>query len=146
MRRFALTVSALGALLFAGLLALSWLSPLTLERAAREVLRMEVERRVGERIDALNSTRLAELAGKALAQTEADIAQTQERIRRDVPARVASVVADMMSADCECRRRMAAWHALATRPHCPAAARVSARISSVSRALICMNSGEVLSV
>lgn len=108
MRRFALTVSTLGTLLFAGLLALSWLSPLTLERAAREVLRMEVERRVGERIDALNSTRLAELAGKALAQTEADIAQAQERIRRDVPARVASVVADMMSADCECRRRMAA--------------------------------------
>ena len=106
MRTFALIVSALGALLFGGLLLLTYVSPLTLERAAREVVRMEVERRVGEKIDVLTESRIVGLAEKALKQTDADIAAAKESIRRDVPARVAGVVADMLKADCECRRRM----------------------------------------
>lgn len=107
MRRFALLVSALGTLFFAGLLLLSFVSPLTLERAAREVVRMEVQRRVGERMEALSQSRLVQLAGRALRQTEAEMAQAQEALAGDVPARVAGVVAQMMDADCECRRRMA---------------------------------------
>lgn len=107
MRSFALIVSALGTLLFGGLLALSFISPLTIERAAREIVRMEVEHQVGKKIDVLTDSRIAGLAEKALQQTDADIAATKESIRRDVPARVAAVVADMLKADCECRRRMA---------------------------------------
>lgn len=107
MRAFALIVSAIGTLLFSGLLLLTYVSPLTLERAAREVVRMEVERRVGEKIDVLTESRIVGLAEKALKQTDADIDATKESIRRDVPARVAGVVADMLRADCECRRRMA---------------------------------------
>ncbi|MDO5289252.1 MAG: hypothetical protein Q4F13_06410 [Pseudomonadota bacterium] len=103
----ALLISALGTLLFGGLLVLSFASPLALERAAREVVRMEVQRRVGERIDVLSQSRLTQLAGRALRQTEAQMAQMQEALRRDVPARVADVVAQMMNPDCECRRRMA---------------------------------------
>ncbi len=44
LRRLLLVVSALGALLFAGLAALSFIEPLWIERAVREVLRHEVRR------------------------------------------------------------------------------------------------------
>ncbi|QTD45715.1 hypothetical protein [Ottowia testudinis] len=107
MRAFALIVSALGTLLFGGLLLLTYVSPITLERAAREIVRIEVERRVGEKIDVLTNARIVGLAEKALKQTDADIDAAKESIRRDVPGRVAGVVAEMLKADCECRRRMA---------------------------------------
>jgi hypothetical protein len=70
-RRLLLVVSALGGLLFAGLVLLSFIEPLWIERAAREVLRHEVEKRVGERIDQRRNACAVQLAQKALGRTEA---------------------------------------------------------------------------
>jgi hypothetical protein len=106
MRRFILFVSALGAALFGGALLLSFVEPLLIERAAREIVRIEVERRVGEKIDDLSDKRIAGLAQRALQKTDVDIQRTQESIRADLPAKVARVVADMLKVDCECRKRM----------------------------------------
>jgi len=106
MRRILVVVSLLGVLLFGGAFALSFLDPLLIEHAAREVVRIEVERRVGEKIDSLSNSRVAGLAQRALQNTEADIARTQRAIRDDVPRKVADVVANMLNADCECRKRL----------------------------------------
>jgi hypothetical protein len=64
-RRVLLAVSLLGILVFGGAAVLSFLDPLLVERGAREIVRIEVERRVGERIDSLSDSRIAGLAQRA---------------------------------------------------------------------------------
>ena len=107
MRIILLALSLLGAALFGGAFALSFADLLLVERAAREVVRIEVERRVGEKIDSLSNSRVAGFAQRALQNADADIARSQRAIREEVPRKVAKVVADMLDADCECRKRLA---------------------------------------
>ena len=106
MRRAVLVLSLLGTVLFGVAFFVSFVSPLVIERAAREIVRIEVERRVGEKIDRLSNARIAELAQRALQHTDEEISRTKESIRRDLPRKVANVVADMLNADCECRKRL----------------------------------------
>jgi hypothetical protein len=108
MRTVLLVLSMFGALLFGTALVLSYISPLLIERAAREVVRIEVEHQVGETIDSLSQSRIVGLAERALEKTDAEIAETQQSIRADLPRKVASVIADMLNADCECRKRLVA--------------------------------------
>jgi hypothetical protein len=108
MKTALLALSLLGVLFFGAAFALSFADPLLIERAAREIVRIEVEHRVGEKIDELSGSRLAGLAERSLRDTEADIARAQRAIRDDVPRKVANVMADMLNADCECRKRLVA--------------------------------------
>ncbi|MDG0852629.1 hypothetical protein [Roseateles puraquae] len=105
--RALLALCAAGLALFGGLLFVSYAAPLTIERLARDAIQLEVERRVGARIDALSDTRLAGLARKALEKTSAEAAAAEAALRQQVPRRVANLVADMLKADCECRKRLA---------------------------------------
>lgn len=98
---------AAGLAVFGGLVVVSYATPITVERLAREAIQLEVERRVGERIDALSNTRLAGLARQALGKTSAQAAAAEDALRQQVPRRVADTVADMLKADCECRKRLA---------------------------------------
>lgn len=107
MRRTILLVACLGAVLFGSAFAISFLNPLLIERAAREVVRLEVERRVGERVDALSNTKIVVLAQKALGRTDAEIEAARREIAEDIPRKVADAVARMLDADCECRKRLA---------------------------------------
>lgn len=106
MRRVVLILSLLGTALFAAAFALSFANPLLIERAAREIVRIEVERRVGEKIESLTDSRLAALAQRALQRADADIEGAKKAIREELPQKVANVVADMLNADCECRKRL----------------------------------------
>ncbi len=101
-----LTIGTAGAVLFGAALLLSWVEPLWIERAAREVVRIEVEKRAGEKIDRLSNSKVAALAAKALGQTETEIDAKRRELKEGVPAKVAQAVADMLHVDCECRRRM----------------------------------------
>lgn len=106
MRRALLLVAVFGVVLFGGTLALSWLNPLLIERAAREIVRIEVEQRVGEKVDVLTNSKVATLAAKALGQTETEIAARRRELKEGVPSKVAQAMADLLRVDCECRRRM----------------------------------------
>lgn len=106
MRRVLLTIGSAGAVLFGVAWLLSWVEPLWIERAAREVVRIEVEKRVGEKVDTLSNSKVAALAAKALGQTEAEIDAKRRELKEGVPAKVAQAVANMLRVDCECRRRM----------------------------------------
>jgi hypothetical protein len=105
-RHTILGLAMLGATLFTVALLASFLSPLLIERAAREIVRIEVERRVGQKIDALSNSTLTVLAQKALRKTDEEIDLARRALAQDVPRKVANVVADMLNADCECRRRL----------------------------------------
>jgi hypothetical protein len=106
MRRILLALSVFGALLFGAAYVLSYLNPLLIEGAAREVVRIEVERKVGESIDNLSHSRIVGLAERALKKTDAEIADTQRAIRAEVPRHVAIVITKMLNAHCECRSRL----------------------------------------
>lgn len=84
----------------------SFISPVTVEGLVRKLLQLEIERRVDERIDDLSSTRLVEFAQRALGKTDKDMEATRQAIRASVPQKVAEVVANMLNADCECRKRL----------------------------------------
>jgi hypothetical protein len=81
-----LALSVIGAFIFGGALALSWLNPLLVERAAREVVRIEVERRVGERIDELSESKIADFARGALRKTGVEIGGYPSRHTRRTSA------------------------------------------------------------
>jgi DNA-binding TFAR19-related protein (PDSD5 family) len=107
MRHALLLLSFLGTTLFAGALLLSFVDPLLIERAAREAIRFEVERRVGGRIDELSSARLVELARQAAGRTDKELEAAKAALRAEIPQRVAAVMSNMLKHDCECRKRLA---------------------------------------
>jgi hypothetical protein len=107
MRRALFILSILGFSVFAAILATSFFSPLTVERVAREIVRIEVERRVVNKIDALSNSRVVALAQMALGKTDAELQAAERLLADDVPRKVAAAVANMLNADCECRKRLA---------------------------------------
>ena len=108
MRKAILILALLGAGIFASAFVLSIVNPLLVERAARELVRIEVEKRVGEKIDSLSSSRLVGLAQRALGRTDVQIERTRQAIRDQVPRTVAVVMARMSDADCACREGLRA--------------------------------------
>ena len=106
MGRTLLILSVIGILLFTAAFAMSFADPLLVERAAREVVRIEIERRVGEKVEAFSNAKAVTLALKTLGKTNVEIETTRREIAEGVPRKVASVVADMLNADCECRKRL----------------------------------------
>ena len=106
MRRALLIFSLLGFGAFGSIFALSFLNPLLIEKAAREAIRIEVERRVGAKIDDLSNSKVVSLAQRALRKTDAELEDAKRALAADVPHKVAKAVADMLNADCECRRRL----------------------------------------
>ena len=107
MQRAIVAFGALCAALFASTLLLSYDNPRLIESAMREVIRIEVEREGAEKVDSLLNSRLAAAAQRALGSTDEQVAQARERLRADLPAKVAAVVADMVRPDCPCRARLA---------------------------------------
>jgi hypothetical protein len=106
MRRAILGFGLLGTVLFAAALLISFLHPILIEQAAREIVRIEVERRVGEKIEALSNAKVTVLAQKSLGKTDEELDAAKRALAQDLPRKVANVVADMLNADCECRKRL----------------------------------------
>lgn len=102
MRRFILMLSIAGFLLFSSAMVVSIFSPRLIESGLREVIRMEVERETGEKIEVLLDSRIASAAQRMLGKTDESITQA----RAELPSRVAIVVDYMLQPDCECRRRL----------------------------------------
>lgn len=107
MQRAIIGLGIVGAILFGAALILSFASPRLVESAMREVVRIQVERESGRKVDALLDTRIAGVARRMLGGTDEQMRQARERLRAELPAKVANVVADMARPDCECRVRLA---------------------------------------
>ena len=73
MRRALLIFSLLGFGAFGSIFALSFLNPLLIEKAAREAIRIEVERRVGAKLDDLSNSKVISLAQRALGKTDVEL-------------------------------------------------------------------------
>jgi hypothetical protein len=106
MRKILLWLGLFGTAVFVIAFVLSFLQPILIENAAREIIRIEVEKRMGERLDGLSNTRIAGIARSMAEKAQIDIQQTEKELRQEVPKRVAASVANMMKPDCECRQRL----------------------------------------
>lgn len=92
-----------GATLFGAALVASFVNPLFVEALARNVVRMEVEKRVGESLD---ESRLVALAERTLRRHSEEIAEARQALREGVPRKVAEVAGEMLKADCACRQKI----------------------------------------
>jgi hypothetical protein len=104
MRQLIASLSVLGILLFGSGFVLSFVNPAFVESVAREVIRIEVEHRVGEKTEDLRGTKLAALAERLSGRNAAEIEELKKRLAADLPQKVAGAVAQMRNMDCECRK------------------------------------------
>lgn len=107
-RRFALVLGALGCVFFSLAFAASFASPGFVEQAAKQAIRHEVEKRVREKVDALDEGFLLRQA-QVLARGHAErIGQARRALAQQLPERLSQVIAEMQNLDCECRRKVEA--------------------------------------
>ncbi len=102
-RAVVLWTGVVGAALFGTAFATSFVDPLFVEALARNMVRMEVEKRVGESLD---ESRLVALAERTLKRHSEEIAEARRALRDGVPRKVAEVVGEMLNADCACRQKI----------------------------------------
>ncbi|MFN4118989.1 hypothetical protein [Acidovorax sp.] len=106
LRTFLWALSGIGTLLFGGALLASLLNPLWVERVARDILRQQIESRVGEKLDALNARALTTRAGAVLQSQAQEAQRIRQMLASQLPERIGRVMADMADADCECRKKV----------------------------------------
>jgi hypothetical protein len=105
-RRFALFIAVLGTLLFGAAFALSLAKPIWVEQTARNLIRLEVETRLHEKIRSIDSSALAQKAA-TLAKGYADeVALAKRLLAQRLPQRVAEMMGEMQNLDCECRKKV----------------------------------------
>jgi hypothetical protein len=104
MRVFIAIISALGFGLMSLAFVLSYISPGFVESVAQDVVRMEVERRVGEKLNALESNKIVALAERMSGRNATEINEIKKQLAVGLPQKVAAIVAEMQNPDCSCRK------------------------------------------
>lgn len=105
-RSLLLLVSSVGVLLFGTAFFTSLANPGYVEEIAKNIIRHEIEKRVHEKIDALDGKFLAGKAGALIQKHAEEAEQARRQIREKVPERIAAVIAEMRNLDCECRKKI----------------------------------------
>lgn len=105
LRPVILAVALAGSALFGGLLAVSVVQPAWVEQSAREMIRVQLEKTTGEKIDALNSRFLQGQARAAMQEKALEIEAARKALTDGLPARILAIAAEMGVPECECRQR-----------------------------------------
>lgn len=105
------TFASAGLLLFGGILLLTFISPLQIERQARDYLQGEVEQRVSTQLGQYQSPTLEKAASLLAGRYQAQIDSAKQKLTEQLPARVEALVGQMQSPDCACRHAGVDWQA-----------------------------------
>jgi len=104
-----LTLRALGLaglVVFALAFAITFLSPIHVERAARGFIQGQIEAQIGDRLGGAAETQVGR-AARALAERHGEeIGALRKRLATGANAQIAAVIGRMQDPDCECRKRM----------------------------------------
>ena len=99
-----------GTLIFAVALALTFVSPIHYERAARNFIQHQIERQIVDRMGITPGDVRETRAGRALEMLadrhETEIAALRRHVSAGLNAQIAAVVARMQDLSCECRERL----------------------------------------
>ena len=104
LRATVFALGLIGALLFGSAWLASLVAPNWVEQIGRELVRQEVQKRVGQKIDALDQSALVGLARRYGGEQAARAERATRQLREQLPAKVAAVTAQMRDKDCTCRR------------------------------------------
>jgi hypothetical protein len=104
MRILILITALVSVTLFGSGFILSYVNPTFVESIARKVIRIEVERRVGERLTALENNKIVKFAERLSGRNAMEIADLKRKMAEGLPQKVAAVAAEMRNVDCECRK------------------------------------------
>jgi len=105
-RTLLLVFSAVGTVLFGAAFFASLLNAGYVEEIAKDIIRHQIEKKVQEKIDALDDKFLSTKAG-AWIKKHAEEAETARRqLKEKVPERISAVIAEMRNLDCECRKKI----------------------------------------
>ena len=127
-------ISGIGTAVFAAALIVSVVSPITIETLAREALRTEIQKRVGEKIESLDGSKIAELAGRIAQRNAAEMEEIKRSIEDGLPQRIASVVGEMLNASCECRKTIKKSFTNAYTEHLGRLTDINTRLTDLIRA------------
>jgi hypothetical protein len=105
LRPVILAIALAGTTLFGGLLAVSVVQPIWVEQSAREMIRVQLEKTTGEKIDALNNRFLQGKAAAAMQEKAHEIEAARKALADGLPAKVLAIAAEMGVPECECRQR-----------------------------------------
>ena len=104
-RTFTLLISLLGSIVFGGVLLTSLLQPIWIEHTARDLIRQHIEKKTGEKLQALDARFLSGRARLLWQGKEQEIDAARKALTAGLPARVAAIAAEMGVPTCECRKR-----------------------------------------
>ncbi len=107
-RQLVLALGILGCTVFSLGLAASIANPGFVEEIAKDIIRHEVEKRVHEKVEALDGRFLSGKAGILVARYAEQSNLARGLLAAQVPARVAAVIAEMRNLSCECRKHIEA--------------------------------------
>jgi hypothetical protein len=107
MRTFILFIALVGVTLFGTAFILSYTNPTFVESIARQIIRIEVERRVEEKLTVLEDNNIVRFAERLAQRNAAEMNDLKRQLTEDLPQKVAAVAAEMLNADCECRKAIA---------------------------------------
>lgn len=105
-RPLLLLVSIVGTLLFGAAFLTSLAQPGYVEDVAKSLIRHEVEKKVHEKVGALDEKFLAGKAGALIQKHAQEAEQARRQLREKVPERIAAEIAEMRNLDCECRKKV----------------------------------------
>ena len=110
-RALTLRLLGLGGVLVFGLMtALTLMSPISIERAARGFIERQIEAHVAERLDLvrgrIDETRIGRAAEALAAQHSAEIAALRAQLLENLKPRIAETVTRMQDPSCACRAAM----------------------------------------
>jgi hypothetical protein len=104
MRMLIIVIGLIGAILFGSAFVVSYVQPIVIESVAKEIVRHEVEKRVGEKIASLDGGKLSGFASRIMGNNNAQINEAKQQIANGLPQKIAAVVAEMGDVSCECRK------------------------------------------
>ena len=96
----------IGLVVFGSAFVLSMLKADFVESLAKQIIRIQIERKAEEKIDALDDKFLATKAGALLKSKSEEITRLKEQLRSGLPARIAQVATEMADLSCECRKKI----------------------------------------
>ncbi len=105
-RWFALILGIVGGLLFGFAFVASVTNPGFVEQLAKNIIRYEVERKVQEKIEAIDSAFLSSKAAVFAKGYAEEVEQIKRLLTQQLPTRLAKVIAEMRDLDCECRKKI----------------------------------------
>jgi len=107
-----------GVLVFGFSLALTFLSPIHVERSARGFIQSKIERQIRDELglgrEGAREARVGPLAQALAERNNQEMGVLRERLASGLNSQVVAVVARMQDLSCECRARMQRWLDAAT--------------------------------